>query len=155
RLRTRPPLPPPRARRRSRARRGARAVAFPACRPTARDPLASPPRSAPASTSRARLRRGTRRERPRVICPRARPDRHPRTERRPPPPIRPDRRRARTRTCPTGRGGWCAKVSLPRPSGHGIEPRWLTERAQQRALLRLTPTRYTPHQEIAVFGDVA
>src|SRR5262249_22046957 len=49
----------------------------------------------------------------------------------------------------------CAKVSLPRPSGHGIEPRWLTERTQQRALLRLTPTRYTPHQEIAVFGDVA
>src|SRR5262249_18354265 len=74
---------------------------------------------------------------------------------RPIPPIRPDRRRARTRTCPTGRGGWCAKVSLPRPSGHGIEPRWLTERAQQRALLRLTPTRYTPHQEIAVFGDVS
>src|SRR5262249_56113702 len=66
-----------------------------------------------------------------------------------------DRGRARTRTCPTGRGGWCAKASLPRPSGHGIEPRRLAERAQQRALLDLTPTRCTPHQEIAVLGDVA
>src|SRR5215470_6206761 len=57
--------------------------------------------------------------------------------------------------CPTGRGAWCARVSLPRPSGRWIEPRRLGERAQQRALLRLTPTRYTPHQEIAVFSDDA
>src|SRR5215475_11057428 len=57
-----------------------------------------------------------------------------------------------------GRDGWCAKVSLARPSGRGIEPRRLTERAQQRALLGLPPTRIrydAPHQEIAVFGDVA
>src|SRR5262249_39006464 len=77
---------------------------------------------------------------------------------RPTPPIRPDRRRARTRRCPMGRDGWCAKVSLARPSGRGIEPRRLTERAQQRALLGLASTRIrydAPHQEIAVFGDVA
>src|SRR5262249_23048015 len=60
----------------------------------------------------------------------------------------------RTRTCPTGRGGWCAKASLPRPSGHGLEPRRLAERAQQRALLDLTTTHCTPHQELAVLGDV-
>src|SRR5262249_50486191 len=57
-----------------------------------------------------------------------------------------------------GRGGWCAKVSLARPSGRGIEPRRLVERAQQRALLGLTPTRIrydAPHQEIAVFCDFA
>src|SRR5215813_6626538 len=75
---------------------------------------------------------------------------------RPTPPIRPDRRRARTRRCPMGRDGWCAKVSLARPSGRGVEPRRLTERAQQRALLGLAPIRiryYASHQEIAVFGD--
>src|SRR5215475_15014042 len=57
-----------------------------------------------------------------------------------------------------GRDGWCAKVSLARPSGRGIELRRLTERAQQRALLGLASTRIrydAPHQEIAVSGDVA
>src|SRR5262249_58940309 len=57
-----------------------------------------------------------------------------------------------------GRDGWCAKVSLARPSGGGTEPRRLPERAQQRALLGLASTRIrydAPHQEIAVFGDVA
>src|SRR5215472_18813527 len=57
-----------------------------------------------------------------------------------------------------GRGGWYARASTPRPSGRGIEPRRLIERAQQRALLRFPSTRiryYAPHQEVAVFGDVA
>src|SRR5262249_12633419 len=69
-----------------------------------------------------------------------------------------DRRRARTRRCPMGRGGWYAKVSLARPSSRRVEPRRLAERAQQRAPLGLTPTRIrydTPHQEVAVFADVA
>src|SRR5206468_3646338 len=68
------------------------------------------------------------------------------------------RQRARTRTYPTDRAGWCARVlsavSPARASGRGIEPRRLGERADERAPLGLD-LAHAPHHEIAGLVDVA
>src|SRR5258707_6704639 len=76
--------------------------------------------------------------------------------RRPRPPTRPDRRRARTRRCPTDRAEWCAKASPSRPSGLGIEPRRLGKRGEEpEPFGSLRIRRHAPNQQIAIVGDLA
>ncbi len=97
-----------------------------------RDLPRSPPRSAPASTSRAFRRREIRCGTPCAPCLQAPPDRDPRMQRRPTPPIRPARPAGRTRTCRKDRDVWCASGSCARRFRFRIVARTARQLRQQR-----------------------